>query len=192
MSGYEERLEPFDPRLHRRMEARARREFEVAEAEAALLAARRRRLVDVAWQAIQSGSEIRIKVGSRELAGEPTYARNDLLILETVNGQADVYLPNIDALSVAPGRTPGRSVPQGVETFRARVCMLQLKRRRVEVVCRGGETRFVGDIEYVARDHLALRASRGEVMVALEAIAYLTLRPRVVARRGKRRARSST
>ena len=174
MSGILDPLEPFDPRLRRRMEARARREFEVAESEAALLAARRRRLADVAWEAIQSGSRIRIRVGRRELAGTPTYARNDLMTLETGNGQVDVYLPNVDALSVVPESTLGRSVPKGVETFRARVSMLQLSKKCVEIVCRGGETRFGGEIEYVARDHLSLRTARGPAMIALEAIAYLT------------------
>lgn len=189
MSSYETPAEPFDPRLHRRMEARARREFEMAEAEAVLLAARRRRLADVAWEAIQSGDEIRVQVGSRELMGEPSYARNDLLILDTANGQVDVYLPNIDALSVVPGVAAGRSVPKGVETFRARLSMLQLKRRRVEIVCRGGETRFDGAIEYVARDHLALQTSQGGMMVALEAIAYLTLRSVTTTRPRNRHAR---
>lgn len=189
MSSYEKPAEPFDPRLHRRMEARARREFEMAEAEAVLLAARRRRLADVAWEAIQSGDEIRVQVGSRELMGEPSYARNDLLILDTTNGQVDVYLPNIDALSVVPGVAAGRSVPKGVETFRARLSMLQLKRRRVEIVCRGGETRFAGAIEYVARDHLALQTSQGGMMVALEAIAYLTLRSVTTTRPRNRHAR---
>ena len=174
MSGTLDPLEPFDPRLRRRMEAHARREFEAAESEAALLAARRRRLADVAWEAIQSGSHIRIRVGSREIAGTPVYARNDLMTLETVNAQVDVFLPNVDALSVAPASTVGRSVPKGVDTFRARVSMLQLGRKRVEIVCRGGETRFEGEIEYVARDHLSLHTSRGSVLIALEAVAYLT------------------
>lgn len=173
MSGTLDPLEPFDPRLRRRMEARARREFEAAESEAALLAARRRRLADVVWEAIQSGSRVQIRIGSRELAGTPVYARNDLMTMETGNGQVDVYLPNVDALSVVPKSTLGRSVPKGVETFRARVSMLQLSRKRTEIVCRGGETRFGGQIEYVARDHLSLQTSRGSVLIALEAVAYL-------------------
>lgn len=178
-------LESFDPRLHRRMEARARREFEAAESEAALLAARRRRLADVAWEAIQSGSLIRIRVGGRELGGTPIYARNDLLTLVTGNGQVEVYLPNVDALWVIPGSSAGSSVPKGVETFKARVAMLQLNRQPMEIVCRGGETRFAGEIEYAARDHLSLRTSRGSVMIALEAIAYLTLRSNTYERVGR-------
>ena len=47
------------------MEARARREFEAAESEAALLAARRRRLADVAWEAAQSGRQVSVTVGRR-------------------------------------------------------------------------------------------------------------------------------
>ena len=173
-----EPLDPFDWSLARRMEARLRREFEAAESEAALLAARRRRLTDVAWEAAQSGKQVSVRVGSRQLAGKPLYARNDLMSLETPNGRVDVYLPNIDAMSVAPspgGR--GLSARQEVETFAARIAMLQLTRDRVEVVCRGGEARFAGTIEYLARDHVALAGSRGEVLVALEAIAYLVLRP---------------
>ena len=171
-----EPLDPFDWNLARRMEARLRREFEAAESEAALLAARRRRLADVAWEAAQSGKQVSIRVGSRQLAGKPLYARNDLMSLETANGRVDVYLPNVDAMSVTPSPAEGLSVRKEVETFVARVAMLQLTRERVEVVCRGGEARFDGTIEYVARDHVALAGSRGEVLVALEAIAYLVLR----------------
>ena len=161
------------------MEARARREFETAESEAALLAARRRRLADVAWEAAQSGEQVSITVGSRRLAGRPLYARNDLMSLETPNGRVDVYLPNIDAMTVTPSRVQGRSVGKEVETFAARIAMLQLTRDRVEVVCRGGEARFHGTVEYVARDHVALAGSRGEVLVALRAIAYVVIRPEV-------------
>ena len=172
-----EPLDPFDWSLARRMEARLRREFETAESEAALLAARRRRLTDVAWEASQAGKQVIVRVGSRQVGGKPLYARNDLMSLETANGRVDVYLPNIDAMSVTPSSAGGRSVRKEVETFAARIAMLQLTRERVEIVCRGGEARFDGTIEYVARDHVALAGPRGEVLVALEAIAYLVLRP---------------
>ena len=178
MTGLPEATEPFDQNLHRRMEARLRREFEVAESEAALLAARRRRLVDVAWEAAQSGKRISIRVGSRQVTGVPLYARNDLMSLETANGRVDVYLPNVDAMSVMPSPTEGRSVGKGVETFAARVALLQLKKAQVEIVCSGGEAAFGGTIHYVARDHLALTTLQGEVFVALEAIAYLVVRSR--------------
>lgn len=172
-----EPLDPFDWSLLRRMEARVRREFEAAESDAALLAARRRRLADVAWEAAQSGKQVSVRVGSRQLAGKPLYARNDLMSLETANGRVDVCLPNIDAMTVTQSRAEGLSVRKDAETFAARIAMLQLTRERVEIVCRGGEARFDGTIEYVARDHVALAGSRGEVLVALEAIAYLVFRP---------------
>ena len=174
-----EPLDPFDWSLARRMEARVRREFEAAESEAALLAARRRRLADVAWEAAQSGGQVSVKVGSRQVAGKPLYARNDLMCLETDNGRVDVYLPNIDAMSVTPSPSEGTYVRKEVETFAARIAMLQLTREHVEVTCRGGEARFSGTIEHVARDHVALAGPGGEVLVALEAIAYLVLRPKL-------------
>lgn len=169
--------DPFDWSLARRMEARLRREFEAAESEAALLAARRRRLADVAWEAAQAGRQVTVRVGSRHVVGKPLYARNDLMSLETANGRVDVCLPNIDAMSVAPAPGHGVSVRKDVESFAARISMLQLTSERVEVVCRGGEARFYGTIEYVARDHVALAGSRGEVLVALDAIAYVVPRP---------------
>ena len=170
---------PIDPNLHHRMEARVRREFEAAESEAAILAARRRRLADIAWEAAQSGRRIQIRVGSRKVAGTPTYARNDLLSMETSNGVLEVYLPNVDALLVTPGSTEGRSVVKEVETFAARMAMLQLSREYVEIVCRGGDARFDGTIDYVARDHIALAAAHETVFITLEAIAYLVRHPQL-------------
>ena len=168
---------PIDPNLQRRMEARMRREFEAAESEAALLAARRRRLADIAWEATQAGKRIQIRVGSRKVAGMPTYARNDLMSLRTPNGILEVYLPNIDALLVMPGFSQGRSVAKDVETFAARMAMLQLTREHVEIVCRGGDPRFDGTVDYVARDHVAVTSAAATVFITLGAIAYVVRRP---------------
>ena len=176
MSGSRDSLEPFDPNLHRRMEARVRRELESAESEAALLAARRRRLVDVVWEAAQSGSRIHLSVGNHEVTGMPVYVRNDLMSLETPAGRVEVYLPNVDTLSVTTASAEGRSILKDVETFAARIAMLELTREHIEIVCRGGRARFEGTLEHVARDHVSLACSRGTVLVALEAIAYLVVR----------------
>ena len=170
---------PFDPNLDRRIEARARLEFEAAELEAAVLAARRRRLVDVAWEAVHSGRRIRVRVGDREVGGTPVYARNDLVSLETTGGLVEVYLPNVDALVVTSRSGEGRSVHKEVDTFAARMAMLELSREHVEIVCRGGEPRFEGKIDHVARDHVSVKTALGTVLVALQSIAYLVRRPRI-------------
>lgn len=159
------------------MEAQARREFEAAESEAAVLAARRRRLVDAAWEAVHTGRRIMVRAGARSLAGVPVYARNDLVTMETSKGVADLYLPNIDALAVGPEAAGGRPAPKEAETFAARLAMLQLTRTEVEIVCRGGGAEFGGILDYAARDHAALTNSMGTVLVALDAIAYLIRRP---------------
>ncbi len=169
--------EPFDPALHRRMEARARQEFEAAESEAAVLAARRRRLVDAVWEAVHRGRRIVVSVGRRTVSGAPVYARNDLVTMETAAGIVDIYLPNIDALVVTDEAAEGRPADKDVETFAARVSMLQLSKFEVEVVCRGGGPGFNGTIDYAARDYVALKGAMGTVFVALEAIAYLIRRP---------------
>lgn len=159
------------------MEARARREFEAAESEAAVLAARRRRLVDAAWEAVHTGRRMTAKAGRRALTGVPVYARNDLVTMETSKGVADLYLPNIDALAVGPESAEGRPVPEEAETFAARLAMLQLTRPEVEIVCRGGGAEFSGTLDWAARDHAALTNARETVFVALDAIAYLIRRP---------------
>lgn len=159
------------------MEARARREFEAAESEAAVLAARQRRLVDAAWEAVQTGRRLTARAGGRALSGLPVYARNDLVTMETSKGDADLYLPNIDALAVGPEAGEGRPALEEAETFAARLAMLQLSRPEVEIVCRGGGAEFSGTLDWAARDHAALTNARGTLFVALDAIAYLIRRP---------------
>ena len=168
--------DPFDLGLHRRMETRIRQEFEVAESEAMILAARQKRMSDVAWEASQAGHMVRILVGKRRLDGFPVYVRNDLMTMETPNGRAEVCLPGVDALTVLPTLGEGQPESHAVETFLSRMGMLQLTEEDFEVVCRGGESGFTGRIEWVARDHVAVSTAIGRVHVALERVAYVMRR----------------
>ena len=170
--------DPFDPGLHRRMETRIRQEFEVAESEAMILAARQKRMSDVAWEASQAGRMVRILVGRRRLDGLPVYVRNDLMTMETPNGRAEVRIPGVDALTVLTTFGEGRPESHTVETFRARIGMLQLIEEDYEVVCRGGESGFTGRIDWVARDHLAVNTAIGRIHVALDRVAYVMRRTR--------------
>ncbi len=172
--------DPFDLRLHRRMETRIRQEFEVAESEAMILAARRKRMSDVAWEASQAGRMVRILVGKRRLDGLPVYVRNDLMIMETPNGRAEVCIPGVDALAVLPTLGDGRPESHTVETFLARMGMLQLIEEDFEVVCRGGESGFTGKIDWVARDHVAVSTAIGRIHVALDRVAYVMRRAKPI------------
>ena len=168
--------DPFDPGLHRRMETHIRQEFEVAESEAMILAARQKRMSDVAWEASQAGRMVRILVGRRRLDGLPVYVRNDLMTMETRNGRAEVCIPGVDALAVLPTFGEGQPESHTVETFLARIGMLQLIEADFEVVCRGGESGFTGKIEWVARDHVAMSTAVGRIHVALDRVAYVMQR----------------
>ena len=168
--------DPFDSGLHRRMETHIRQEFEVAESEAMILAARQKRMPDVAWEASQAGRMVRILVGRRRLDGLPVYVRNDLMTMETRNGRAEVCLPGVDALAVLPTIGEGQPESHTVETFLARIGMLQLIEADFEVVCRGGESGFTGKIEWVARDHVAMSTAVGRIHVALDRVAYVMRR----------------
>ena len=172
--------DPFDLGLQRRMETRIRQEFELAESEAMILAARQKRMADVAWEASQSGHMVRVLVGKRRLDGLPVYVRNDLMMMETPNGRAEVCIPGVDALTVLPTLGEGRPESHTVETFRSRMGMLQLLEEDFEVVCRGGVSGFTGKIECVARDHVAVTTAIGQVHVALDRGAYVTHRTNAI------------
>lgn len=169
----------IDPALTRRMETVTRREMEAAERQAVDLAARRRTLVDVAWEAVQSGRAVVVRIGQFEISGLVVYARGDLISVQTTFGMVEVQLGGIDSLQIA--RSPsgeGRSVPREAESFVARMSLLQLDNEEVEVVCRGALTRFEGRVRSVGRDHIVMDTPHGQVFVSLLAVACVIRRPR--------------
>ena len=104
--------EQIDPTLWRALDAATRAEMEVAEQQAGELAARRRSLGDICWQAVQSGGYLTARMGASEVSGLAIYAQGDLLTLETSHGVADVNLTVLDTLRPAPGTVErGRAVP---------------------------------------------------------------------------------
>ena len=168
----------LDPALVRQMDALTRREMESAEHQAAELAARRRDLSDVAWEAVQSGQRVTVRIGDFEVTGLAIYARNDLMTLDTAFGLVEVQIPNVDSVGVeSQGSLKGRTNPHEAESFIARASLLQLSHEEVEIVTVGSISRFVGAVETVAKDHLALRGSGGLVHVNLAAIACIIRRP---------------
>lgn len=159
------------------MDSRARRESEKAEQQAAVLAVRRRRLADAAWEAAQHGRVVEVRAGTFEAEGTALYAQRDLLSLQTVRGGLEVCLPHVDALFIRTATSPGRSLPRETESFAARLAEVQMRGEQVEVVGRGGANRFRGRLEAVARDHLALESPHGQTLIPLRAVACV-IRPR--------------
>ena len=168
--------DPLDLGLRRRMETRIRQEFQAAESEAVILAARQKRMPDIAWEASQAGRMVRVLVGRRRLEGLPVYVRNDLMTMDTPKGRAEVCLTGVDGMEVLPALGAGRPESHTVETFLSRMGMLQLTENEFDVVCRGGHPDFTGRIGWVARDHLALVTTVGRIHVALDRIAYVMQR----------------
>ena len=167
----------LDPDLRRRMDSRARRESEKAEQQAAVLAARRRRLADAAWEAAQYGRLVEVQAGDFEAEGTAFYACRDLLSLQTVRGVLEVCLPNVDALIIRSDASPAHFLPVEAESFAARLAEMQIYGENVEVVGRDGANRFQGRLETAARDHLALESPRGQILIPLRSVACV-IRPR--------------
>ena len=162
----------LDASLQRKMEMIARQEAEEAERDAATLAVRQRSLVDVAWEATQSGRGCVVRIGELEFQGVVAYARGDLMTVETPGGMVEVQLGNIDSLRVVSDVDgAGRSVPNEAESFAARMSMLQLSKENVEIVTCGATSRFSGRVTNVARDHVVIDATGGALFVPLDSIA---------------------
>ena len=174
MDATPDSAEEIDPALVRRMEAITRQEMELAERQADDLAARQRTLVDIAWEAVQSGREAVIRIGRLEITGLAVYARGNLMSIESSFGMVEVQLGCIDSLQIASSPSaPGRSVPSEAESFVARLSMLQLANENVEVVCRGGQSRFEGSVRAVGRDHIWLDTAQGGVFVVIDSVGPL-------------------
>ena len=137
-----------------------------------------RTLVDIAWEAVQSGREAVIRIGRLEITGLAVYARGNLMSIESSFGMVEVQLGCIDSLQIASSPSaPGRSVPSEAESFVARLSMLQLANENVEVVCRGGQSRFEGSVRAVGRDHIWLDTAQGGVFVVIDSVAFVIRRP---------------
>ena len=115
--------DPFDElarELRRGVGAEWRDEAEITELETRLGELRRRRLSDVAREAMHRGDEISITVGGRTLTGSPMFVGKDYLVVQTPSMTADVVL---DRALVSVRRKPdgGHTTRGGSATFRARL-----------------------------------------------------------------------
>lgn len=168
---------PIDPALARSLDALARREMEAGELDAADLAKRQRRLIDVAWQAVQSGTRLTIRVGEVEFTGLPVYARGDLVSLDTTYGTIEFQLGSVDAIrEETTAFEAGRPVPAEAESFAARLALLQIGREPVEVVTLNATWRGEGTLDAVAVDHIVLETSSGPAYVRTGSIACVIRR----------------
>jgi len=160
---------------HDDLEHTLRSEAEESEADAAKLAARRRQLSDVAFDAMTHGDMVAVTSADRTYVGTVQYAHGDLASLETAGGLIDANLAGPLHLVIRQrAHSEGLDRATGAGSFKARLSEYELTGEVVEVVGPPAGVFLQGRIAAVGRDHIALTSADGEsAFVPLSAIAFV-------------------
>lgn len=174
----ESRAAEDDPgirRAHQELRDAARLEAEEDERQAALLAARSRRMADVAFEAMSRGDQIAAGVGDRMFTGQVVYAVGDLMTLEAAGATVDFNLDGPLRLRVIhSARSGGGTRRDGPGSFRGRLLELETERGDVEVGSPVLPDGLRARLQVAAQDHLVLRDATGaEWFVPLSWIGYV-------------------
>jgi hypothetical protein len=134
-----------------------RLEAEEAEREAALSAAMRRSLSDVARELMAHGDTVALDVGERTFTGAITGVASDLVTIEAAGTRVDVRLGSLASIRVVKrARTGGmRGAPRDSTGLRARLLELQLSGQEVEAGIAGAAEPVLGPVALVGSDHVA-------------------------------------
>jgi len=149
-----------------RVEREARREQEAAEAEARQLQLASRTLTDVAWEAMQQGRRVQLRWIGGELAGVPTAAVGDLIVIRTDDGSAGINVIVLNSVEATGERVEtGTTGDRTVESFIAWCRMAGEHQVRVAVM--GGRV-VDGVLVAVASDHLLIRTRHGNDVAVMQ------------------------
>ncbi len=152
-------IEELGRELREKVAGEFRRTAEEDEHAARKAALRKRDLAQVAYELLARGDTVRVTIGSTQMRGVVTHARGNLATLTT--GDAVEMHLNLDGpllLDVVERSTAGGSSREqfGPGTFIARMRELELNRAPVEIYLGFTDTRPIGVIDAVAKDHLML------------------------------------
>lgn len=156
-----------------------RLEAEEAEREAAIAAALRRSVADVARELMAHGDTVALDIGGRIFVGRITGVGAELLTLDARPWRVDANLASLVRLRVLKRARAGgvRGAPELSVSLRARLLELQLSRHPVEVGMAGTDEPVVGPVALVGSDHIAVGDEvRPEWFLPLSALAFLRVR----------------
>jgi hypothetical protein len=156
-----------------------RLEAEEAEREAAVSAAMRRDLADVARELMAHGDTVAIDVGQRSFVGPILAVGTDVVTLETGSSRVDVNLKCLQRMRVVKrARSGGRRVTdRGTASFRARLLELQLSDEAIEAGIAGSDEPVAGPVALVGSDHIALGdEAEPEWFLPLTSLAFVRTR----------------
>ena len=156
-----------------------RLEAEEAEREAAVSAAMRRDLADVARELMAHGDTVAIDVGQRSFVGPILGVGTDVVTLETGSARVDVNLKSLQRMRVVKRARSGggRGTYGGTASLRARLLELQLSGEAIEAGVAGSDEPVVGRVGLVGSDHIALGdEAEPEWFLPLTSLAFVRTR----------------
>lgn len=153
----------------------ARLEAEEDERQAALLAARSRRMADVVFEAMSRGDQIAAGAGARTFTGRVVYSAGDLMTLEADGASVDFNLEGpLRVRIIERASSGGGSRSDGPGSFRGRLLELETVLGEVEIGSPLLPDGLRGTLRVAAQDHLVIRDSTGaEWFVPLSWIGYI-------------------
>ena len=155
-----------------------RLEAEEAEREAAISAAMRRDLSDVARELMAHGDTVAVDVGERIFVGPIVAVGTDVLTLEAGSWRVDVNLNSLQRMRVVKrARSGGRRATHGsTASFRARLLELQLSGEAIEAGTISSDEPVIGPVALVGCDHIAIGGDAPEWFLPLTSLAFVRVR----------------
>ena len=156
-----------------------RLEAEEAEREAAVSAAMRRDVADVARELMAHGDTVALDVGQRSFVGPILAVGNDVVTLQTGSSRVDVNLKCLQRLRVVNRARSGgrRGTHGGTTSFRARLLELQLSDEAIEAGIADCDEPVVGPVALVGSYHIALgNQAEPEWFVPLASLTFVRTR----------------
>jgi hypothetical protein len=156
-----------------------RLEAEEAEREAAISAAMRRDLSDVARELMAHGDTIALDVGQRIFVGPIVAVGTDVVTVEAGSWRVDVNLHALQRMRVLKRARSGgrRGSLGGTASFRARLLELQLSGDAIEAGTVASDEPIIGPVALVGCDHVAVGEEGGpEWFLPLASLAFVRSR----------------
>ena len=156
--------DPFEElarELRRGVGAEWKDEAEITELETRLGELRKRRLSDIAREAMHRGDLVSVTVGTRTLTGSPMFVGKDYLVLQTPAITVDVVLDRA-LMSIRQKPEGGHTTRGGSATFRARLAEYEHTGEPVTFHLMGGADDLTGRIIVAAADHCTMTTAEDQ------------------------------
>jgi hypothetical protein len=153
-----------------------RLEAEEAEREAAVSAAMRRDVADVARELMAHGDTVAVDAGQRRFVGHIMAVGSDVVTIDTPPRRVDVNLKTLQGMRVIERARSGgrRDTSRGAASLRARLLELHLSGEAIEAGLACSDEPILGPVALVGSDHIAVGEATGpEWFVPLTSLAYV-------------------